>query len=269
MWAEDGANESCRVELGSVLVSLLDPEPGREVAFHRWYERDHFYAGVLIGPGFFAGRRFVATRELKDLRSPADTPFLRDLRDGSYLTLYWILAGHHGAAASWSTRQVQRLIADGRMLPGRRPVHAGFYRHRFGVRRDPDGVPAELALDHPYAGVALVALERAPEHAAAFERWLRAEELPRWLVGSPAALCLGLEPMEHPAGVPAYIPRPEGLERRVLLVAFLEADPRACWKERCAPLERTLAASGLGRLVLAAPFVPTVPGSDRYADELW
>lgn len=268
MHAEDGANDSCEIALGSVLVSLLDPEPGREVEFHRWYERDHFYAGVMIGPWFFAGRRFVATRALKDLRTPAKSSVLDDVRRGSYLTLYWILAGHHEEASSWSTRQVAQLIANQRMLPGRRPVHAGFYRHRWSAFRDPDGVPAELALDHPYAGVVLMMLDRAPEQAAAVERWFREEQLPRALPGSPVALCLGLEPMPLPPEVPAYIPRPPDLERRSLLAYFVEGDPRECWREFFEPQARLLAGSGLGSVSLAAPFIPTLPGSDRYADEL-
>ena len=268
MYAQDGSNDSCEIALGSVLVSLLDPEPGREAEFHRWYERDHFYAGVMIGPWFFAGRRFVATRGLKDLRTPAKGPVLDDVRRGSYLTLYWILAGHHEKASSWSTQQVAQLIANQRMLPGRRPVHAGFYRHRWSAFRDPDGVPAELALDHPYAGVVLAMLDRAPEQAAAVERWFREEHLPRVLPGSPVAICLGLDPMPLPPEVPAYIPRPPDLERRSLLAYFVETDPRQCWRESFEPQGRLLAETGLGTVSLAAAFVPTVPGTDRYADEL-
>jgi hypothetical protein len=268
MYAEDGSNDACEIALGSVLVSLLDPEPGREAEFHRWYERDHFYAGVMIGAWFFAGRRFVATRALKDLRHPAQSPVLDDVRRGSYLTLYWILAGHHEEASSWSTRQVARLIANQRMLPGRRPVHAGFYRHRWSAFRDADGVPAELALDHPFAGVVMTLIDRAPEQAAAVERWLREEHLPRALPGTPVAMCLGLEPMELPPEVPAYIPRPQGLERRALLVSFVEGDPARCWAEVFEPQQRLLAATGLGTVSLAAPFIPTIPGTDRYADEL-
>jgi len=56
------------VALGSILVSLLEPTPGSARDFNRWYERDHFYAGCMSGEHFFAGRRFVATRALKDLR---------------------------------------------------------------------------------------------------------------------------------------------------------------------------------------------------------
>jgi hypothetical protein len=264
------SNDSCEVALGSVLVSLLDPTRGQEVAFHRWYERDHFYAGCLVGPWFFAGRRFVATRALKDLRYPAQTPVLGDVRDGSYLALYWILAGHHGEAERWAVRQVKRLIARGRMLPSRRPVHAGFYRYRWGAFRDADGVPAELALDHPYAGAVLVMVDRAPDRdAGALERFVREEHLPRLLRGSPAAMCLGLEPMPLPEDAPAYVPRPAGLERRSLHLYFLEEDPRAGWKELFEPQGRWLAETGLGSVSFAAPFIPTLPGSDRYADELW
>ena len=53
------------VKLGSMLFTLVEPRRGHEVAYNRWYERDHFYAGCMVGPYNFAGRRFVATAELK------------------------------------------------------------------------------------------------------------------------------------------------------------------------------------------------------------
>ena len=45
------------VALGSILVSLLEPEEGTARAFNRWYERDHFYAGCMTGADFFSDRR--------------------------------------------------------------------------------------------------------------------------------------------------------------------------------------------------------------------
>jgi hypothetical protein len=262
-------NDDCRVELGSVLVSLLDPKPGDEVGFHRWYERDHFYAGVMVGPWFFAGRRFVATRALKDLRFPEKTPLMDDPRQGSYLALYFALAGKHDEAERWAVDQVNALIANGRMHPTRRQAHAGFYRHRWHVSRDADGVPAELALDHPYAGVALVTVDRNEgADAAALETWLRQEHLPSVLRDSPAALCLGLEPTPLPDDAPAYVVRPPGLERRTLLLYFLEEDPRASWSALFAAQEEQIADTGRGRISWAAPFVPTIPGTDRYTDQL-
>ena len=62
------------IKLGGALVTMVEPHKGHEVAYNRWYERDHFYAGCMIGPWLFAGRRWVAPRALKDLRFPATSP---------------------------------------------------------------------------------------------------------------------------------------------------------------------------------------------------
>ena len=35
------------VRVGSMLYTQVDPEPGYEVDYNRWYERDHFYAGCM------------------------------------------------------------------------------------------------------------------------------------------------------------------------------------------------------------------------------
>ncbi len=58
------------VKVGSMLLTLVDPHRGHEVAYNRWYERDHFYSGCMIGPWQFAGKRFVATADLKKLPRP-------------------------------------------------------------------------------------------------------------------------------------------------------------------------------------------------------
>ena len=264
-----GPNDSA-VALGSVLVSVMDPTPGEEIAFHRWYERDHFYAGVMVGPWFFAGRRFVATRALKELRFPSPSSVFGESARGSYLALYWILAGHHDDAEAWAVERVNGLIADDRMLPSRVPVHAGFYRFRWKRSRDPDGVPVELALDHPFAGVVLMMIERRESvEAVTLEQWLRGDRLSRVQHGSPVALCLGLDPIPLPDDAPAYVERPVALERRSLHVFFLDEDPVRGWEAFFGGLNRSLAASGLGGVIWAAPFIPTIPGTDRYADELW
>ena len=66
--SDDDPDVGGDVRLGSMLFTLVEPHRGFEVAYNRWYERDHFYAGCMVGPWLFAGRRFVATRALKDLR---------------------------------------------------------------------------------------------------------------------------------------------------------------------------------------------------------
>lgn len=259
------------VALGSVLVSLLDPTRGREAEFHRWYERDHFYSGCMIGPWFFSGRRFVATRPLKDLRYPARTPVVDDVMRGSYLALYWILEGHHQEAQNWAVRQVNQLIAQDRMSDSRQPpAHAGFYRHRWNAFRDPDGVPAELALEHPYSGAVMLMIDRAPDVSREeIDHWYRKEYLPRTLEGSDAAMCIALDPVPLPDDAPAYVERPAGADRRSLHLYFLDRSPEACWDDLFVAHGEHLASQGLGTVTFAAPFIPTVPGSDRYSDELW
>src|ERR1700759_857865 len=88
-------NENSENKLRTVLVSIVEPGsgPGEAQAFHRWYERDHFYAGCMMGENYFSGRRWVATKPLKALRFPADTPITPDISRGSYLVTYWILEG--------------------------------------------------------------------------------------------------------------------------------------------------------------------------------
>ena len=34
---------------------MVEPHRGHEVAYNRWYERDHFYAGCMIGAWTIAG----------------------------------------------------------------------------------------------------------------------------------------------------------------------------------------------------------------------
>ena len=48
----------------------------------------------------------------------------------------------------------------------------------------------------------------------------------------------------------------------------MEGDPLESW-DRYRDLGKRIADSGLGEVVLAAPFVATVSGTDRYVDELW
>jgi hypothetical protein len=83
-------------------------------------------------------------------------------------------------------------------------------------------------------------------------------------------MTLCLRPQSLPDDAPPYVPRPDPRElaSRYLLLSFLEADPQADWSARFSALDRDLAASGLGKVIYAGPFIPTVPGTDKYVDEL-
>lgn len=259
------------IKLGTVLFSIFEPKPGFEREYNRWYERDHFFAGCMIGANFFSGRRWVATKPLKAVRFPDDTPITPDIRKGSYLHTYWILDGTYAETLRWSVDQVQQLYKQKRMEPPRENISTAFYRYDSGVFRDDDGVPPELALEHPYKGVAVTMLDRAPHVAEAdFAAWLKGTWLPHFMAKSPIAQTLILRPQALPEDAPANVPQPSAAEyeNRYLLLSFLEEDPAASWATRFSGFDRAVSDSGFARVVYAAPFIPTVPGTDTYVDEL-
>jgi hypothetical protein len=256
------------IKLGTVLFSIADAKPGFAHAYNRWYERDHFFAGCMVGANFFSGKRWIATKPLKAARFPAAAP---EIGKGSFLHLYWILQGTYAETLRWSVDQVQQLYKQERMEPPRENISSGFYRYEGGVFRDDDGVPAELALEHPYRAVSVVMIDRAgkvPE--ADFSRWLEETWLPHFMARSPVAMTLILRPEELPADAPANVPRPGAaeLERRVLLLSFLEDASPAVWADKFQAFARSLTAAGMGEVVFASPFIPTVPGTDKYVDEI-
>ncbi len=59
-----------------------------------------------------------------------------------------------------------------------------------------------------------------------------------------------------------------GTRQRSMALLFLHADPAAAW-ERIEDLAARIDASGLATVRLAAPFIPTIPGTDTYTDQLW
>ena len=225
----------------------------------------------MIGANFFSARRWVATRDLKKLRFPAQTPITPDIAKGSYLVTYWILDGTYEETLRWSVDQVLALHAQKRMQPPRDNISTAFYQYVWGVFRDADGVPPELALEHPYPGIAAIMIDRANGVTdAAFSTWLRDECLPAFTKDSPITMSLCLRPLSLPDDAPAYVPRPapEILDGRYLLLSFLEAQPQGWWSEKYRALDKAIAESGMARLVYAAPFIPTIPGTDKYVDEL-
>ena len=143
--------------VGSSLFTLVDPEPGHEVEYNRWYERDHFYAGCMIGPWLFAGKRWVATRALKDLRFPrGNTPVASPVEAGSYLATYWVLEDMHEEHFNWASDQVVWLYGNERGFQERIHRHTVLLERPSTHYRDADPVPVELAFDHPYKGLAIV-----------------------------------------------------------------------------------------------------------------
>ncbi|HMD45152.1 MAG TPA: hypothetical protein VKG43_03260 [Acidimicrobiales bacterium] len=257
------------IKLGSILFTMVEPHRGHEVAYNRWYERDHFYSGCMIGPYQFAGRRFVATADLKALRTPDPSAITGEPARGSYVALYWVLDGYHDLWNRWAVRQVRALHAAGRMFEARDHVHTLLYRFAWEAPGDPEGVPVELALDHPYGGLVAEWIDRSPETSNdELWAWLRHEHLPGLLDGSPIGPVAAFTPLPLLIDAPGDVPRQEAGDARTLLLFFVDDHPGAVWPAMTEHAE-AVRASGLATVVAAIPWKPTIPGTDVYTDQLW
>ncbi|MEU6079155.1 hypothetical protein [Streptomyces sp. NPDC047108] len=258
------------VRPGHALITMVEPHPGHEYAYNRWYEDDHFIAGAMAMPWIYAGRRWVATRELQLLRYPGTSAVAAPVTAGCYLSVYWITDGRYDDHMRWTVAINKRLGRDSRVHQARTHVFTAFQDHAATVYRDGAAGPRDFhALDHPYAGLVVEVIDaESPEQCAGLLEWLRARHLPKRLKGSPAALVTVFRPTPLPLDRMSYVKQVEGVGTRLTLLWFLERDPRECFAEWCTGLDADVADSGLGRVELVAPFLPTVPGTDRYVDEL-
>ena len=266
--------EQYPVRIGRMLFTMVDPHVGHEVASNRWYERDHFYAGCMIGPGWFAGARWVAPRALKDLRFPEKSPFADPVDAGSYLSTYWVDNDQVDAAFDWASKQVVWLYQNGRGFNERTHAHTALYDFASVAYADQDGVPVELALDHHYPGLAVVVVEPTEgTNRQALQDWLEAGCVKSLLAGTPATtvatwtLHERAQTDDAPAP-PMSLGADGGSTERLVQLAFLDGEPASCW-----PAFRDYAAAidagRKGVVTFAAPFLPTIVGTDTYTDQLW
>ena len=261
------------VRVGSALFTLVDPERGHEVAYNRWYERDHFYAGCLVGPWLFAGKRWVATRELKDLRFPEDSPMAAPTDAGSYLATYWVHEGHHGDHFNWASTEVVELYKNGRGFMNRTHTHTVLLDRPWSHYRDEDPVPIELAFDHPYQGLAVLGVD--PIDGVSVEDLnanLVSDALPALMKDSVVASMVSWKYIDMRSGdtdrAPMDLGAPPGPPERQVQMFFLDGDPRQAW-DGFRHYADELTKSGKGTVVFAAPFFPTIVGTDTYTDQLW
>src|SRR5690349_8529800 len=125
-YAELAAVGPYGVRPGHALITMVEPHPGEEYAYNRWYEDDHYYSGALCMPWMFAGRRFVATRDLQLLRYPETSLIAQPVTTGAYLHLYWITPGHVEDHVRWSVSTNQFLRANDRIHLQRTHVYTSF-----------------------------------------------------------------------------------------------------------------------------------------------
>jgi len=256
-----------------MLFTLVDPHRGHEVAYNRWYERDHFYAGCMVGPWILAGGRWVATRRHKDLRFPAESPVASPVDAGSYLATYFVEREHWPEHFAWGSEQVKVLYSTDRGFEERSHAHTVLYTFQRAHYRDADPVPVELALDHRYAGLVALHVDRAEgvKHGQ-FDEWVR-DEGRDVLFGddSPVAIAASWRPVIPPATqgpAPMALGTGPGTPARSAQLLFCDIDPADDW-DRVRAYAAAIDASGLASVCFAAPFIPTIVGTDTYTDQLW
>ena len=254
--------DGTHVDLGQALITMVEPtrDPERLHEYNRWYEHDHALAGVMIGPGAFSYRRFVATRDLKALRGPGGS-------EGTFIALYWLLDGSVDEHYAWSFPQTQGLAAAGRMNPDREHVSTSLYDYAGAANRTGWPVPPEIALDHPYGGLVVTWLDRHPDATLdAAVTWVRDAWVPAVLgAGDRIGQALVFTPRDFP-GVPGT---GVGIGEKVCVAWFLHDDPRADWSTVADAIAAPVADAGVASLSFLGPFVPVVPGTDTYLDQLW
>lgn len=252
--------------IGAALITMVEPHVGHEHAYNRWYEDDHYNAGAMAFPWMWAGRRWVAPVPYQKVRYPADSSIAQPLEAGKYISTYWITDGQYEHHLRWAVGTNHRLFADERVYLERDHTFTSFQRYRGPIYRDADGPRDIHALDYPYGGLVVEVID-APDADAREQllEWLGRERVPR--TGSPVAMGTVFAPMPLPADKQPYVKDVEGVDTRLTVLWFTEGDPLDAWDE-FAGAGDLITASGLGRVELMAPFIPTLPGTDRYVDEL-
>jgi hypothetical protein len=139
--------------------------------------------------------------------------------------------------------------------------------------RDVDPTPVELALDHRYAGLVSIHIDRADG--------VRHPEFDDWVADTGRDIILGADssfamasswrpviPPETQGPAPMALGTGPGTRARSAQLLFCETDPAEVWDQVHAYAD-AIEASGLATVVLAAPFIPTIVGTDTYTDQLW
>ena len=256
------------IDLGHAMITMVEPTRDWDalVEYNRWYDHDHAYSGVMAGPWAYAFKRWVATRALKDLRISDSATVADPIDQGSFIAAYFMLADRAADHFAWSFPQTGWLNEEGRMNPDREHISTSLYDFVGAVNRPGWPVPAEVALDHPYPGMAGLWIDRAEDaDLATLTEWLRDDVLPGLMADSAAAQALLFAPRDFPGIDGSGV----AVGDRLCVLTLLQEDPHDVFTSIFGNLSSQQNERGLGTLALAAPFIPVLAGTETYLDELW
>jgi hypothetical protein len=260
------ATRTFSVGLEGVVYTLVDVHDGHDAQFEEWYENDHFYAGGVLAPYVLSGRRWYASRGLRESRFASPACPLPDPRAGTNLATYFVTDGGLRSFYEWINPQLVTLRAGGRMFADRTHVNTDGYRLE-SVLSFPGAsdVPAHVVGDHPFAGLFVAYLDASGEGAADEAATLPAGTLALSLrpnAGSLTSASLGLA-----AAQPGMdFPRVGGVPVR-LVTAFLTEAPLATGEWSADLADRVARLTG-SAAIWGGGFCPVVPGSRAHLAEL-
>jgi len=190
--------------------------------------------------------------------------------------VYWVLKDHEDDAFEWAGEQFRWIYTHDRGFHQRTHAHTVNYDVASVVYADDDGIPLELSLDHGFAGLAVVSIVPTPGTTTGELRaWLEAEVVPGLVAGrqveSVSSWTVWHRPPPPAAAEDASVPSlatAGGSPDRLVQLAFLNEGPEDLWP-RFVEYAAAVDAGGKGTVVFAAPFVPTVVGTDTYTDQIW
>lgn len=254
------------VGLEGVVYTLVDVHDGYDADFERWYESDHFYAGGVLAPYVLSGRRWYASRALRENRFVAtDSPF-PDPTAGTNLATYFLTVGGLRGFYGWINAQLLTLRTHGRMFAHRTHLNTDGYRLEQNLEFEgASTVPPHVVGDHPFAGVFVTYLDasgdRAPEPIASPPPGTLALSF-RPNVGSLTNESIGLSD----AAPGMSIPPVGGAPIRVVM-CFLRDEPRAerQWSVELADRVARLTGS---RALWGGAFLPVVAGSRDHLSQI-
>src|SRR5690242_18648551 len=250
------------VALEGVVYTLVDVHDGHDADFERWYESDHFYAGGVLGPNVLAGRRWYASRELREARFVSPRCQLPDPYAGTNLAMYWLATGGLDAFYGWVEPTIAQLRPGGRMFSHRTHVNTDGYRLEHVLdASDRSTVPPHVALDHPFPGVFVSYLAPGADHLPAVLPLRSLSIAFRPNAGSMDASTLGVD-----TTAPGMVFPTDGDPVRLVLT-FLPERPPADAEWTRGTVEAVAAATGSDPLWGGA-FLPVVPGSLEHLPSL-
>ena len=198
---------------------------------------------------------------------------------GSYLATYFIHKGHEAEHFAWANKQVFELYGNGRGFEERHHAHTSLYFAQGDHHRDVEGVPAHMALDHPYDGLVSIHVdrddgcERRRTSPPGSRRTPPTSCSRRTPTGTPSPIDQVIDwrpiiPKGEEGNAPMKLGTGPGTKARSLQLCLIQDHPTAAW-ERITAYADLIDSSGPATVRLVAPFVPTIPGTDTYTDQLW